>query len=514
MVDGARDEAGEEEREPDAGGSVEVSRIAQDAGLFERILRLVPGWLYIFDVTERRLVYVNPQWEALGYGVAESLALGSELATKLMHPDDLLRFPDILRRYETARDGEVIETESRWRTVAGEWRWLYTRDAVFSRNPDGSPRQIVGLAVDITERKQTAQQVAAFAELGRRLGAAHTPAEAARIIVDVADELLGWDACSLDLFDEGTGRVHPLLTVDLVGGKRTAVEHAYADTPIGVFARRVIAEGALLILRPPTDVAAEEPSGLVPFGDTSRRSASLMFVPIRDGIQVAGILSIQSYRPYAYGDDSLTTLQALADHCGGTLARIRAQEALRDAGTRQRTFVREVLYGASDGRLRLCDQPDELPDPLPTTYPVMWLAPEALSFLRRIVRDAAHSVGFSSDRMFDLLTAVGEAAINALLHGGGGTALVSQTNAGTVQVRIDDQGTGIASHHLHRATLEKGYTTAGTLGHGFPLMLKTADRVWLYTGPSGTTVVIEQDREPADHQVWIADGSYISHREM
>jgi anti-sigma regulatory factor (Ser/Thr protein kinase) len=211
-------------------------------------------------------------------------------------------------------------------------------------------------------------------------------------------------------------------------------------------------------------------------------------------------LSIQSYRPYAYDDDSLATLQSLADHCGGALARIRAQEALRDADTRQRTFVGEVLYSASDGRLRLCDRPDELPDPLPTIYPLMRLAPEALSSLRRLVREAAHSVGFSEDRMFDLLTAAGEATINALLHGGGGTAVVSQTDAGAVQVRIDDQGAGIAVHHLHRATLEKGYTTAGTLGHGFSLMLKTADRVWLYTGPGGTTVVIEQDREPADDQ--------------
>jgi PAS domain S-box-containing protein len=500
-MDGPRDEASKESREPDEGWGVEMPPTARQDALFERILRAVPGWLYVFDLAERRLVYVNPQWEALGYGVAESLALGSDLAARLMHPDDLKRFPDMLRRYEAAGDSDVVETESRWRTAAGEWRWLYTRDAIFARDPDGSPRQIVGLAVDITERKRAAKQVAAFAELGRRLGAARTPAEAARIIVDAADELLGWDACSLDLFDEKTGRVHPVLTVDLVAGERTAVEHAYSDTPIGAFARRVIAEGALLVLRPPADEAATEPSGLVPFGDTARRSASLMFVPIRDGSRVAGVLSIQSYRPYAYDDASLITLQALADHCGGALARIRAQESLRDADSRQRTFVREVLYSASDGKLRLCDQPDDLPDPLATTYPLIRLAPAVLASLRRLVRDAAYSVGFSEERVFDLLTATGEAAINALLHGGGGTALVSWTDAGTVQVRIDDQGAGIAVHHLHRATLEKGYTTAGTLGHGFPLMLKTADRVWLYTGPAGTAVVIEQDREPADDRI-------------
>ncbi|MEJ5297479.1 MAG: hypothetical protein WHZ52_05520, partial [Armatimonadota bacterium] len=48
--------------------------------------------------------------------------------------------------------------------------------------------------------------------------------------------------------------------------------------------------------------------------------------------------------------------------------------------------------------------------------------------------------------------------------------------------------------------LERGFTTAGTWGHGFWMMLKLADRVWLHTGQDGTTVVLEQDRDrPAPH---------------
>lgn len=50
---------------------------------------------------------------------------------------------------------------------------------------------------------------------------------------------------------------------------------------------------------------------------------------------------------------------------------------------------------------------------------------------------------------------------------------------------------------LHRATLERGYTTAGTLGHGFWMILKTCDRLYLLTGTNGTTLVMEQDRTPA-----------------
>ena len=85
--------------------------------------------------------------------------------------------------------------------------------------------------------------------------------------------------------------------------------------------------------------------------------------------------------------------------------------------------------------------------------------------------------------------------MNAAVHGGGGQGRVCG-GADTVQVWVEDQGAGIDVASLPQATLEKGYSSAGTLGHGMKLMLSTADRVWLLTGPLGTTVVLEQDRLP------------------
>ena len=63
-----------------------------------------------------------------------------------------------------------------------------------------------------------------------------------------------------------------------------------------------------------------------------------------------------------------------------------------------------------------------------------------------------------------------------------------------LEVRIQDNGAGILIEDIPRATLERGYTTAGTMGHGFWIILKTADRVAMLTGPDGTTIVVEQDR--------------------
>ena len=95
----------------------------------------------------------------------------------------------------------------------------------------------------------------------------------------------------------------------------------------------------------------------------------------------------------------------------------------------------------------------------------------------------------------DLVIAAGEAGMNAVVHAGGGTASVFLDRAsGRVQVWITDRGRGIDDADLPRATLEQGFTTAGSMGCGFPMILRTVERVSLLTGPRGTTLVLEQGR--------------------
>ena len=223
-------------------------------------------------------------------------------------------------------------------TRTGERRiWEY----INSLRTEGIATPIVrGMAHDVTGRLQAEKRSKAFSELGHRLSAAATPEAAGRIIVEAADRLLGWDACYFDLYAEEADQLTAVLAMDIMDGQRASVPGIQGQRSPSPLDRRVIAEGGRLILR---DVAPDEAGGLIPFGDTSRRSASLMFVPIRSGERVVGILSIQSYTPHAYDEKSLEVLQALADHCGGALERIQAQaaeheqrllaEALRDTAT-------------------------------------------------------------------------------------------------------------------------------------------------------------------------------------
>ena len=174
---------------------------------------------------------------------------------------------------------------------------------------------------------------------------------------------------------------------------------------------------------------------------------------------------------------------------------MRLLQQVADAAIQQRRFLRDVLFSVTEGRLCLRDEPADLPLELPAVGDSITLSPPTLNSLRRRVEEAAAINDLPEPLRQDFILAVGEAAMNAIRHGGGGKARVCADGHKTVQVWIQDQGKGIAMEHLPRATLDPGYSSAGTFGHGFWIMLKTCHRVYLLTGTTGTTVVLEQDKE-------------------
>ena len=185
---------------------------------------------------------------------------------------------------------------------------------------------------------QQLRRVSAYAELGQKLSAGTTPADAARTIVSASQEFLGWDACFLCLHLPESNQIELLIEIDTVNGERREFQPPYSRMEISPMILRVIHEGPQLILR---QASSDPPHNLAPAGDPGQRSASLMFVPIHNGTRTIGVLSIQSYQANAYDRDDLETLQALADHGGGALERIQAQEKLKRAHDDLELKVRE-----------------------------------------------------------------------------------------------------------------------------------------------------------------------------
>ncbi|MEJ6481520.1 PAS domain-containing protein [Nostoc punctiforme UO1] len=122
--------------------------------LFQQIAVTLPGILYIYDLIEQRNSYVNYKIaQGWGYTPAEIQAMGKDLFTQLLHPEDLAQLPTYFERFNSAHPGEVLSFEYRIRHVNGEWRWFCSYDTVYSRTVEGFPKYLLGIAFDITERR-------------------------------------------------------------------------------------------------------------------------------------------------------------------------------------------------------------------------------------------------------------------------------------------------------------------------------------------------------------------------
>ncbi|MBD2058554.1 PAS domain S-box protein [Oculatella sp. FACHB-28] len=128
----------------------------QSKRFIERVTDDSPQLLYIFDLTTQGSIYVNHQiYETLGYHPEEVLQAGSQFLLDKFHPEDQEVLAEYVNAWAEVADGQVVEREYRLKCANGEWRWLRSRDVVFTRDENGVPTQILGTAVDVTTRKQT-----------------------------------------------------------------------------------------------------------------------------------------------------------------------------------------------------------------------------------------------------------------------------------------------------------------------------------------------------------------------
>lgn len=117
-----------------------------------------PNVIYVFDVTSSATLYINEAGaESLGYRANEITALGANFAQQQIHPEDQALLKAHITRLSQAPSGTVAQTEYRLCDRSGQWRWFESRDAV--TYGQGSQAQIVGMATDVTERREAQTQL-------------------------------------------------------------------------------------------------------------------------------------------------------------------------------------------------------------------------------------------------------------------------------------------------------------------------------------------------------------------
>ena len=137
--------------------AIQENDFAVNHKFLEGILKTTPDVLYVYDVQEQHLVYSNRIYGEFGPEQAPFLSL--DKIKDFIHPDDYPRLKAYREDLKHLQKGQIEFIEYRVRNDVGGYSWLFTKDVVFNQDAQGKVKQVLGLARDITEIKETNQKL-------------------------------------------------------------------------------------------------------------------------------------------------------------------------------------------------------------------------------------------------------------------------------------------------------------------------------------------------------------------
>lgn len=183
------------------GGVIVVSRmrtptaasgcqLVTTARLGRAITELLPGFVWIFDLIQWRMVYANRSLASLlGYPPSEAAFLDQNACLTLLHPEDHLQVGQCIDEIRSAADDQVIERVYRLRHRDGSWRWFRNQVRVFQRDAAGQAVMVLGCTEDVTDAVAQNEQLRYHADL-----LAHVPD--AVIATDLAFRIQSWNVAA------------------------------------------------------------------------------------------------------------------------------------------------------------------------------------------------------------------------------------------------------------------------------------------------------------------------------
>lgn len=188
----------------------------------QSLIETTPQLIYIYDLENRTNLYANRELTSvIGYSPEEIQAMGSDVMSLLLHPDDAAKVAEHHRKLAAAGD-EIIELEYRIKDSDGHWRTLLSRDKAFARNDSGAVTQIIGICEDITDSKRAQD---ALKESERKFRSIVDSANDGMLMVNTAEmrfveanqsicQMLGY--AREELLTLGVKDIHPTAALPLV----------------------------------------------------------------------------------------------------------------------------------------------------------------------------------------------------------------------------------------------------------------------------------------------------------
>jgi PAS domain S-box-containing protein len=139
--------------------------LKQNERLLQHISDALPAVLFIYSLEQGRLVYASRESLAITGHLPGELTGGQMLVEEMLHPDDRPLVREEMRKLRNAAEGFMVEVECRIQHQTGDWKWILLRTTVFDRFPDGSAKQLLGVAFDVTESRRLREQLVQSSKL-------------------------------------------------------------------------------------------------------------------------------------------------------------------------------------------------------------------------------------------------------------------------------------------------------------------------------------------------------------
>lgn len=121
----------------------------------QRIADTIPSVLYIYDIEESRNVYCNQSITSiLGYTPQQLQGMDQFFLKNVVHPHDVAKIIEHHQQIRHSQTEELFMIEYRLIDIEGNCKWFYSQETAFLRNPDGTIKQTIGCASDITKLKE------------------------------------------------------------------------------------------------------------------------------------------------------------------------------------------------------------------------------------------------------------------------------------------------------------------------------------------------------------------------
>jgi PAS domain S-box-containing protein len=279
----------------------------------------------------------------------EEFAADPDLWIRMVDPADRPLVHDQARRILSGQDTPVIEHRL-WRKD-GIRRWV-RNTPVPHRDPQDRLLSYDGVIQDITERKEAEQQIREQHDLSLALSATTQMEEGLRLCMQTGMRVSGMESGGVYMLNPDSG------TMDLVVHHGIAPEllaifgHLEADSPEA----RWMMEGQP-IYSDHENRKTRPPSAPSPY----RGLQTLVSIPIHHEKQMIGFLNLASSAVVVIPPAIRETLEATVAQIGNSIARLRAEAALRESRQMLQsvldTIPARVFWKDRESRFLGCNQP-------------------------------------------------------------------------------------------------------------------------------------------------------------